>query len=136
MLAAAYYRIAYGKCHFGQMIATKTSAADAIERRHLSFAWLAWDVLDEICKYNQVNYPDTSVRFRFDPFSDDLSKHISVFLEDPEISSQFRWFKDQVEYESRNEGVESPGWKVVKHYCMRHDGKPAKTCFYLRSSRK
>jgi len=82
------------------------------EKRFLSFAWLAWDILKNI-RQQKLQVQDTYKSFVFDPLSERLSTHIKVFIDAKE--DEYQSFCDEVINKSEAKGA-------LVRYCGRFEG--------------
>jgi hypothetical protein len=64
-------------------------------KRFLSFAWLAWDVINEIRRAKIIDSDGIS-HISFDPLSDRLSKHIDEVISVCQRNEKFDKFKKEI----------------------------------------
>ncbi|KAH7727341.1 RdRP1 [Aphelenchoides avenae] len=121
LLASAYYRTAY----------------DSSPGRFLSFAWLAWDVLNTIRKTNLATLSASSHgAFSFNPLSDKLSVHMDEYTkEELRAKKLSRFLKKMTKWEARC-ADEKIIYKTMKRYVDRHAGLDELLFFSMRWAQK
>ncbi|KAH7726779.1 RNA dependent RNA polymerase family protein [Aphelenchoides avenae] len=107
LLASAYYRTAY----------------DSGAGRFLSFAWLAWDVLNTIRKANLVTLSASGQRaFSFNPLSDKLSAHMDEYTKDGSRAKKLHKFVKKMTARETCSAQEQIVYRTMKRYVDRHAG--------------
>lgn len=90
---------------------------DSINRKLLSFAWLAWDVINVVRRLNMLNYKDSTLKFSFDPLSERITQHIQEYIKKRKRKDTYLLYKRCLKGLENESKIEIILWKMVKLYC-------------------
>ncbi|KAI1726213.1 RNA dependent RNA polymerase domain-containing protein [Ditylenchus destructor] len=107
-------------------------AYDSVDRKLLSFAWLAWDVLNVVRRNNAMK-PNAISKFSFDPLSEKITQHMDEYLSHRQ--KEFREFLTRFKIPSTTTLAEEGSWKLLDKYCRLHKGLEKLMFFCIKWAR-